>query len=110
LDVRVVDVTGELRGDLDVLIDAVRPQALVALGQVSGLQCVGIEVDLADQCRYGGIDVHAAPCVCRWGDCTAGEKGCGSGLRPRISRSSRLEAAPTGGGADQWKLYTADSE
>ena len=43
LDVRVVDVVGELARDLDVLLVAVGAQALVALGPVLLAQRVGIE-------------------------------------------------------------------
>ena len=43
LDVRVLEVVGELARDLDVLLVAVGPQALVALGAVLLAQGVGIE-------------------------------------------------------------------
>src|SRR5580700_4999558 len=46
LDVRVVDVVGEVALDLDVLADAVLAQALVALVEVLLVQRVRIEVDL----------------------------------------------------------------
>ena len=50
LDVRVVDVVGELAGDLDVLLVAVGAEPLVALGAVLLAQRVGIEV--------GGPRIH----------------------------------------------------
>ena len=47
-DVRVVDVVRELARHLDVLLVAVRAQALVALLAVLGAQRVGIEGGLVE--------------------------------------------------------------
>ena len=46
IDVGVLEVTGELRGHLDVLLVAVLPQPLVALGQVPGLDLGRVEAQL----------------------------------------------------------------
>ena len=46
-DVRIVDVVGEPPGGLDVLLVAVGPQALVALGSVAAAQRIAID-------RFGG--------------------------------------------------------
>ena len=46
-DVGIVDVVGELAGDLDVLVVAVGAEAFVAFGAVLLAERVGIELDLA---------------------------------------------------------------
>ena len=57
LDVGVVDVVGELAGDLDVLLVAVGAQPLVALGAVLLAQRVRIEA----QRGHGPVTVPARP-------------------------------------------------
>ena len=55
LDVGVVDVVGELAGDLDVLVVAVGAQPLVALLAVLLAQGVGIEWELGCRRHLGSF-------------------------------------------------------
>ena len=54
LDIRVVDVAGELGLHLDILVDAVLAQALVAFAQIFAVKGIGIKIDFADEgCNLG---------------------------------------------------------
>ena len=48
IHVRVVDVARKLGRDLDVLLVAILPDALVALGKILSFQLLRVEIDLAE--------------------------------------------------------------
>ena len=62
LDVRVVDEAGEVALDLDVLVVAVRAEALVALGAVPVAEGVGVEAELCGIVRHGG-EIYRTECT-----------------------------------------------